>query len=68
MRRLHRLLHDLEQLSEQLLQVDFVTQCDGERSKRTSRIILAAIEAVVNTFLNSLSKWSEECCDDEWRD
>ena len=67
MRRLHRLLHYREQLLAQLLQVDLVTQRASECSKRTSRIIPAAIETAVNALVNSSSKWLEKCRDGECR-
>src|SRR5258706_12546436 len=66
-RWLHRLLHDGEQMLAQLLQIDLAPQCGSECSKRTSRIILTAIETAVNALLNTPSKRLEGCRDGERR-
>src|SRR5436305_12493139 len=56
MRRLHRLLHDLNQLFAQLVQIHLIAQYRAKMSKRLRRIILPAIEAAINSTLDAPAK------------
>src|SRR5437016_1637363 len=53
MSRLHRLLHDLNQLFAQLVQIHLIAQYRAKMSKRLRSIILPAIEAAINSTLDA---------------
>src|SRR6266566_3955880 len=41
-------------------QSHFVAQCGTQSGERTDRIVLATVEAAVNTLLNATAQWLEE--------
>jgi hypothetical protein len=53
--RLHRLLHDREQVLAQLAQVQFIAQRCAEGLHGLGRIILPTVEATVNDPLNPMT-------------
>jgi len=58
--RLHGLLNHCQHLFTQLLQVHLLTQESAERLKGFGGVILVAIEAPVNTALDTLTERLEE--------
>src|SRR6266568_1730741 len=58
--RLHRLLHDGQQLLAQLLQVHFLAQGGAESCHRLGSVIFAAIEAPVNDPLDTTAERLEQ--------
>src|SRR5437868_10557473 len=59
--RLHRLLHDCDELLTQLAQVHFIAQRYVKSFERTRRIILAPKEAAIYACLDALAQGLEQC-------
>ena len=65
MRRLHRILHDVQQLVGERLQVNLLPECRRQPFQRARGIVAAPIEAAVNAALEATAEWLKERGDDE---
>src|SRR5215203_3530107 len=60
--RLHRLMHDRNQLTTKPVEVSLLAQCGRESRERLDGIVLASVEAAVDKALGASPEGVEEGC------